>query len=946
MYKLIVPREITHNITIETDGFKDSYFSNVLKSAWTGVHGIIKNQKDNNNSKFTEYCNNIILFDGERGTGKSSALATFINALDKSGEDDFVNEFSLSDEIIKELRKTKFKILDVIDPSHFAPEKNILYIFISYLFRSFDKKIRDKCHDPIDSDVKAILERFKKVFSAIQNLNLRADSSNYIEDLEKLSDLSGSLNLKDQIGALISKYLEIFECSNYLVVPIDDLDMNVDHAFQMLEQIRKFLIQDKIIIVMASNLNQLHLEIEEYYYQYFEKGRKEVSEKSRSSIDFKKMASMYLNKIIPPSRRLKVSHLEIDFQNTYLFTEEENKRLDVLKKSPKSDDIDAQIAKLENADNLIQRRILRMIWEKTGLIFIPEQDQLHPIIPHNMRSLLQIVHLLLSMKSTKLEKTQNTDNKKSVVDPTGAALKENFYKFKNFFMEHWLPFNLSSSEHEIFKFMPLNVARINKHLVQGINYIGNEKKQKIIMKSVDLDKIISPQNYQLDMWFSLIQYIDSIIKNNKPDKGIINNTIKMMIKELNQRIYKIKIIYNTDTRVTDLSNIPIGSKVKVNTNLTEMKNQINKIILDLQMRFKITSDIYTLVSINDPKFDEANKISDPYNYPSNNSMGDILLLIDKYEVYFESKEAVSFISAVKIFYSMLLFETLFLKSYIKFPTETNDAPETNVSKNPSNNLSFDLPPIQVLIGGTTYYPHYFDLIKDGKFVEVPRTRPHYFNFDYCGDIALDSSVDFLSYFILYYGSSRPLRPERNHIYDTDKDTKGSVAKFDILSFLVNTLNIDHTYKRRDVAFNGKAIDIWFTELIKNWIVDNQLITSESFIHPITYYPIYSVDVMLLLLRSTFKIDWNDKKEIRNKTENDLPKKGFCNHFREYFRKLNKLLINSIECNIGSNAVKYFNDLMSDNPFHKYFMNEAKFIEEFEKENKEIDAALNSIYKTK
>ena len=147
--------------------------------------------------------------------------------------------------------------------------------------------------------------------------------------------------------------------------------------------------------------------------------------------------------------------------------------------------------------------------------------------------------------------------------------------------------------------------------------------------------------------------------------------------------------------ITEINKHLINS---INVIGTRHKNRLMSRQVDLYMiernaeNINIDRDIYTMVSPNDPKFVKANKISDIFNQPSNYSYGDLLLMIDKYETYFESEEDRKFTDAIKIYYSILLFETMFFKS-------------KNVNYDFNDETKYPTIPIQRLIGGNVYYPN-------------------------------------------------------------------------------------------------------------------------------------------------------------------------------------------------------------------------------------------------
>ncbi|MCX6307198.1 MAG: hypothetical protein NT040_19710 [Bacteroidetes bacterium] len=666
--------------------------------------------------------NNIIIFTGDRGSGKTSAMVSFGKYLEE-----------------KPKTENKYKLLDIVDPSYFKNNESILLNVVTIMFRMAKKRNEElrkdaslEQHNPGFTD---LLRKFDKVFTAVKKMDEIIPQEN---SLEYLNELSGSTDLNPSIRDLVKSFLKFFEGGHdYLVLMIDDLDMNVSYAATMLEQIRKFLIQDNIIILFATNIDQLQFEMKEYYSKYYVKINESSQQSTSINVDVEDMATKYLLKLFPPLQRIHIS----DAASKLIETD-----LSIL--SGIND-------KIEIKGNL-QRVVLNLIWMKTRLIFIPEEYQLHPIIPTNLRALNQFIQVLIDMDDILVEFTSQDTSKsgqeypKFFINNTEfEKARNNFYKFKDYIMNIWIPTNVSFEEKKVFDNIPKDIKRINKHLIQSINVIGQKYKKLLLLKEIE----------------------------------------------------------------SNLDRAESGDKNK-------------------EVR-----DIYTFVSRNDPRFDIANKISDIFNYPSNNTAGDILLLIDKYNTYFEAANQTKFIEAVKIFYSMLLFETMFFVEQVKQAQKDQSKQVKEISR------------IQALIGGTLFFPHYFTIIKSSAYDRLKNapSEPDHLYYNLYSKSKIDK-FGFL-FFILYYGEKRPDRSYDKHIYDTKErdleDTEQNKFRFDILSLLVNSLNPLQTVARSDYKYNLndkkiKNIINWRNNHLND---DDPLCRIQNFI-----LPIYSVDLMLGYLR--------------------------------------------------------------------------------------------------
>lgn len=714
-----------------------------------------KNGKNENGKKnkrdIKKYgCNNRILFAGQRGCGKTSVMQSLAEYLSKHK----IKIEKKDDE--EDDDKIKCYCLPMVDPSHFDNNNNILLTVITSMFSEAKKKMETNSDKDESAEREDLLKQFEKVFKSLDSI--KSELSSYT--LESLNRKSDAEDLRDKMNNLVSKFLKyvVGNKEARLVLLIDDIDMSVSYAPEMLEQLRKYLELDNLIILMSANLGQLSNEMREKYSSAFQYTLKDSNQ--ALSIDVEDLATKYLLKLFPTSRRINVErHVEQLLKTNLKITNENG----VLIKGSDSND--------EGDKGDFQNVILSLIWEKTRLLFtLKDQDHtLHPIIPSNLRDLSQFLDVLVSLEpinySTESRLFEDTDAYDRCV--------ENNRAFKNYFMNTWIPNHLNVEEELVFRNIPTDITEINKHLINSINIIGTKHKDNLMSREVGLD----------------------IIERNA-----------------------------------------------------------DNVFID--------RDIYTMVSPNDPKFVKANKISDIFNQPSNYSYGDLLLMIDKYETYFESEEHRKFTDAIKIYYSILLFETMFFES-------------TNVrfKKDDYNKLKEEdrVLPIQKLIGGTVYYPNYFEIIKDKYFNQkgpsFDAKRAFYHKLLVESGKKVGENYPFFA--VLYYGDIRPDRYDTKHIYDTTFENDAHIDEndfvtFDILSILSNMLNPWHTYFRAGDDYIDNS-DNWKIKIEGNprsaeqsekegWrdFCEIKSTTGEGSKYiPNSILPFYSVDMMLNYLKESF-----------------------------------------------------------------------------------------------
>lgn len=317
-----------YKIKIEKgNDFHQSIFKDVYINAAKSVVEIIKQSEIK--SEYDDF-NNIIAFTGERGKGKSSSMISFRNALidNKNSEHvDFFNAIKLENEylykVFEILKNKTFSEIDIIDPSRFRNNESLFEIILAKMFSKFQKEIKNNDLNLSHETRRSVIKLFQNVFENLHVINSDRKDLYKLETIEALSKLATSSNLRECFKELVRHYLSEFENKDFLIIAIDDFDLNISGAYEMLEDIRQFLIQNKIIILIACKIEQLNDALELHF------------ENLKLKEDIKNKANRYLDKLIPFSRRtilpqidlIKDLNLIIKNENTIIF---DNRKSDVI----------------------------------------------------------------------------------------------------------------------------------------------------------------------------------------------------------------------------------------------------------------------------------------------------------------------------------------------------------------------------------------------------------------------------------------------------------------------------------------------------------------------------------------------------------------------------------------------------------------------------------------
>lgn len=293
--------EIGYKIHLENGNeFNSSIFKTVYNNAKENVIEIIRNTSHSQIHKsYNDDYNNIIAFTGERGRGKSSTMISFLESIVNKSKDVHKLFFS-EDETNAQLfwSNYNFTTIDVIDPTLFRErEKETLFeIVIAKMFSAFRRAIENKDTENsiIDEQRRSVIKYFQKVFEDLKYLKNR-DAIFNEDALDALIKLSTSSNLKESFDSLVDEYLKVLgksEKTNFLIIAIDDFDLKIDGVYEMLEDVRRFLISRKIILLISCKMEQMR--------EALELPIKKIGVTKNASNQIEK----YIEKLFPASRQI------------------------------------------------------------------------------------------------------------------------------------------------------------------------------------------------------------------------------------------------------------------------------------------------------------------------------------------------------------------------------------------------------------------------------------------------------------------------------------------------------------------------------------------------------------------------------------------------------------------------------------------------------------------
>lgn len=352
----------------ETDFFFSQY-----KQAAT----IVRNYgRYNSGESDFENHNNIVAFIGERGSGKTSCMMSFANWLCGKVESAPLEKVWVDNKGERRNEPGAFLQLPVIDPSFFSKSYNIVGSLLASLYEDY-KRIRE-CQNRDTNlrpgKVNDFLEALSKAQHSFSLLN--ADGKGSGDSIEQLEGLSCTLRLKHELYKLVDCYLQFNNAAenSKLVICIDDIDLNTSSAVDMMEWIRKYLIQPNVVILMAIKLDQMtnlkRLSLVKEYRELLEKER-------MPEYEIDEMAERYISKLIPLAHRVYLPS-EIDIPLLYY-----------VQKDPVKGDTNSGV---------FRDVIVKEIFKKTKYLFYNSPNRTNLIVPRNLREALHLMRELYDME--------------------------------------------------------------------------------------------------------------------------------------------------------------------------------------------------------------------------------------------------------------------------------------------------------------------------------------------------------------------------------------------------------------------------------------------------------------------------------------------------------------------------------------------------------------------
>lgn len=400
--------QMGHGIRIESaENFGSSIFRDSYYNAFQMIGQIIAQ-----NDRFEDVQSNYIMKDerlynimticGGRGNGKSSSVCSLLGALEKNDKElenflkSYKENFFVPDScklkrkgdvqvsshrnIEEVLNNTAFICLDVIDASLLEEHECILDVILAKMLQKYDEVTGKNYYREPKPGIKSredIFLGFEDIYRDYHNMKSSSEDKAHYglagASLEVIKNLSGSLDLRKSIDKFVREYVKSLAATNrsdynkqYLVICIDDLDLN-SSGYKMLEEIHKYLMIPGVIILLSVSSMELLSLVQTYY-------------KEKQYDHSRELAIAYIDKVMPVSQRVYLPAL-----------------------------IDSHVLIAPN-EKTIKETILYKIARRTGVFYDGCGYKIHFYEVQELRTLLNLYYMFEDMQTLKATRALNSND--------------------------------------------------------------------------------------------------------------------------------------------------------------------------------------------------------------------------------------------------------------------------------------------------------------------------------------------------------------------------------------------------------------------------------------------------------------------------------------------------------------------------------------------------------
>ncbi|WP_233978287.1 antiviral RADAR system adenosine triphosphatase RdrA [Pectobacterium versatile] len=250
--------------------------------------------------KFSSY-HHAIFISGARGTGKTVFLHNAKAVWKRHAK--------------KSKKSPNLHFIDVIDPTLLNINDRFSEVIIATVYASVDKALKRP-------DIKQ--GRKDDFYHSLKNLSGALGKSSEFDEfrgIDRIQKYRSGIHIERYFHQFLIASVELLDC-DALVLPIDDVDMKIDHAFGVLDDIR-CLLSCPLILPLVSGDDGLYRHITTMRFEESLAKNKNASNFVEGKAVAERLSAAYLTKVFPNHDRLPLvpisqllSKLKIKYKNS------------------------------------------------------------------------------------------------------------------------------------------------------------------------------------------------------------------------------------------------------------------------------------------------------------------------------------------------------------------------------------------------------------------------------------------------------------------------------------------------------------------------------------------------------------------------------------------------------------------------------------------------------
>ncbi len=242
-----------------------------------------------------------IVLDGGRGTGKSSVLVNLATYLEQYPD--------------KDLKKDQLLILKPVDPTLIDKQEDLLLnIIVAAIIR--DEQVQKALNQQQNNYTEWFYQKLEELGQALEGVHTTEQKFG----LDRLCSYLGNHGLTKRVHELFAATVALTG-TEFIVLPIDDVDTSLEFAFENMEVVRKYLASPYVVPIISGDLTLYNDVTWKAFYHRLTKGNK-TYDLPDEKLKAQELSQEYFRKILPYPRRIKMPRVEQYFNDSILLTDE------------------------------------------------------------------------------------------------------------------------------------------------------------------------------------------------------------------------------------------------------------------------------------------------------------------------------------------------------------------------------------------------------------------------------------------------------------------------------------------------------------------------------------------------------------------------------------------------------------------------------------------------